>query len=355
VRPRPDWPQISYGQNHARYVSRNGGSVSSALTIGRGAHILMIDHLRYDYSRFDEDSDIINYSSKLTVSDQIASSVRYEGQTWTAISWRQDKAWADVNAVASGSTTTASTSSASWAYANARASSTMRTEIYDPTIVLSSGVLLLHMNGSNGSVAFTDDSPNNWTITRVANSNGQPVISTAQSKFGGASAYFDQASGAAYLQTPSSTLFDPSGRQFTIECWAYNNGFYGLRSLFGYRLAPITCPFIVFLTSTQVRILVANSAVNSWKDEFYSASDIVPANAWSHIRLVGNGTTLTLAVNGFAVFSTSQPAWTPASRALYIGADFDGEMIGYIDELLFVHEAFQADSFMPPFAPYRIG
>ena len=329
VRPRPDWPQISYGQNHARYVSRDGGSVSSALTIGHGAHILMIDHLRYDYSRFDEDSDIINYSSNLTISDLIASSARYEGQTWTAISWRQDKTWADVNAVVSSSWTTG----------------------------LSSGVLLLHMNGSDGSVTFTDDSPNNWTITRVLNNNAQPAISTAQSKFGGASAYFDQTSRTGYLQTPSSPLFDPSGKQFTMECWVYNDGnvawWQNVRGIFGYRGGGEYCPFSVMLNNTSVRILVGNSSVDDWL-HIYNSPSIAALNAWSHIRLVGNGANLTLAVNGAAIWQGTQPAWTPASRTVYIGVDGDGKMTGHIDEFLFVHEAFQADNFTPPSAPYRI-
>ena len=47
--------------------------------------------------------------------------------------------------------------------------------------------LLLHGDGTNGSTTFKDDSINNHTITAYGNAQ----ISTAQSKFGGSSIYFD--------------------------------------------------------------------------------------------------------------------------------------------------------------------
>jgi hypothetical protein len=43
--------------------------------------------------------------------------------------------------------------------------------------------LLLHGNGTNGSTTITDNSPSPKTVTAVGNAQ----ISTAQSKFGGAS------------------------------------------------------------------------------------------------------------------------------------------------------------------------
>jgi hypothetical protein len=47
--------------------------------------------------------------------------------------------------------------------------------------------LLLHGNGTNGSTTITDNSPTPKTVTAVGNAQ----ISTAQSKFGGASIAFD--------------------------------------------------------------------------------------------------------------------------------------------------------------------
>jgi hypothetical protein len=47
--------------------------------------------------------------------------------------------------------------------------------------------LLMHFNGTNGSTTMTDSSKNNYSFTAT---NGA-AISTAQSKFGGASVFLD--------------------------------------------------------------------------------------------------------------------------------------------------------------------
>jgi hypothetical protein len=77
----------------------------------------------------------------------------------------------------------------------------------------SSVSLLLHMDGSNGSTTFTDSSGTPKTVT----ANGDAEISTAQSKFGGASGYFS--GGANRLSIPDSEAFTASGDDFTIEAW----------------------------------------------------------------------------------------------------------------------------------------
>ena len=56
--------------------------------------------------------------------------------------------------------------------------------------------LLLHMDGANGSTAFTDSGPNALTATVV----GSSAIATAQSQFGGASGNFPSGS---YLTFPA--------------------------------------------------------------------------------------------------------------------------------------------------------
>lgn len=79
--------------------------------------------------------------------------------------------------------------------------------------------LLLNFDGTDGSTTFIDSGPQNLTadITR----SGAPTISTAQSKFGGASGFFPYASSqsAPALFPPNSPLFDPGSGRFTAECW----------------------------------------------------------------------------------------------------------------------------------------
>lgn len=81
-----------------------------------------------------------------------------------------------------------------------------------PSAQLTSGVntsLLLNFNGANNSTVFTDSSGNNRTITKT----GSPIISTANSKFGGSSAYFN---GSSYL---TATIPDGIPASWTIEFW----------------------------------------------------------------------------------------------------------------------------------------
>jgi hypothetical protein len=73
--------------------------------------------------------------------------------------------------------------------------------------------LLLHMNGTNGSTTFTDSSLNNFTMDVV-----DATISTAVSKFGGASGFF-QAGGYIYKDTSVDEL--KFSGDFCVEMWYY--------------------------------------------------------------------------------------------------------------------------------------
>jgi P2-related tail formation protein len=330
VRPRPDWPQISYGQNHARHVSRDGGSVSSALTIGHGAHILMIDHLRYDYSRFDEDSDIINYSSNLTISDQIASSVRYEGQTWTAISWRQDKAWADVNAVVSSSLTMsgavssaswvsanfrASSSlemqfarSASWAYANARVSSTMSTETN-----LSGLNLYLGFNGADLSQNFVDSGGSGLAVTAVNASGGTPCIRTTVTYNGQSTGFFG---GIGWLSIPSATI-DFAANDFEISVLVRPTSTVGIQTIAGIWPGPSNASWRLLLVGEAVHFAFSTvgEANADGNGKTCATGNVVNANTWSLIRATRAGNQFKIQVNGNqeGAFTSSETIKPPSS------------------------------------------
>ena len=71
--------------------------------------------------------------------------------------------------------------------------------------------LLLHGDGTNGSTTIIDSSSSPKAVTAV----GDAQISTAQSKFGGASIAFDGA--GDWLTTPASNNFAFGIGDFTIE------------------------------------------------------------------------------------------------------------------------------------------
>jgi hypothetical protein len=77
--------------------------------------------------------------------------------------------------------------------------------------------LLLHGDGTNGSTTIVDSSPSPKTVTAV----GDAQISTAQSKFGGASIAFD--GNGDYLDASSSNQYAIGTEDFTVEGWVYFN------------------------------------------------------------------------------------------------------------------------------------
>lgn len=75
-------------------------------------------------------------------------------------------------------------------------------------------LLLLHMDGTDGSTTFTDSSASARTITAVGNAQ----IDTAQQKFGTAAGLFDGAGDA--LSVPDSDDWAFGTADFTIDTWA---------------------------------------------------------------------------------------------------------------------------------------
>lgn len=87
--------------------------------------------------------------------------------------------------------------------------------------------LLLHMDGENGSTTFTDNSPSPKTVT----ASGNAQISTAQSKFGGASGLFDGS--GDFLGYNGLAL---GTQDVTIEAWVRFNSVSGIRPIATSRL-----------------------------------------------------------------------------------------------------------------------
>lgn len=209
-------------------------------------------------------------------------------------------------------------------------------------------LLLLHMDGANGSTTFTDSSGNGRTVT----ANGGAAISTAQSKFGGASAdlqavgkYLSLGSGQSWLNFTSNI--------FTIEFWIYltsaptagrvlhNNVAAGSSGeivigafsadRFGLNTVGVTAALINTITSTMV-------------------------NNWTHIRYVGDGTNLKGYRNGVEFGATTFTGTfnLNAGGDTLIGNDgaLNKAAYGFLDELSIWNVALNTGNFTPPTAPY---
>lgn len=156
--------------------------------------------------------------------------------------------------------------------------------------------LLLSVNGSDGAKAFFDLSPSQKNIS----SSGDSKIVTAQSKFGGASAYFDGA--GDYLRVPSSSTLDLEST-YTIECWVYPTS---LSSNFGilkrgfYSTSGQTWNGLAFsvrwLTTNKLRFYFYGTTLAN--EQYIDVSSALTVNAWTHIAMVRNGSVGTVFING---------------------------------------------------------
>jgi hypothetical protein len=213
--------------------------------------------------------------------------------------------------------------------------------------------LLLHMDGANGSTTFTDSSDTPKTVTRF----GDAQISTAQSKFGGASGYFDGT--GDYLEvSPDIELLNSA---FTLECW--------IRTSQTLQYAPIASRYPSAWGSGMWAFYfnATTSAGNLqfWAHNFSSGSPLMTTtgvsvidNEWHHIALVRS------AAGAWAIYvdgvSRATATWTGTiadiAAQMRIGNDQAVPArvySGYMDEFrLTIGAARYTANFTPPTAPF---
>lgn len=196
--------------------------------------------------------------------------------------------------------------------------------------------LLLHGEGANNSVVFTDASP---LLRGNATVYGNAKVSTAQFKFGSASILMDGAADA--LTYPTSSDWDFGTGDFTIDAWV---------RIAAYGATPqvIVChPLNGTDFSTRWLLYVqTDGAVNfdgyisnvSQGMNIASAAGTIPVNTWKHVAIVRSGNTFTLYVDGVSAGTASTANAIPTiTGELVIGAldksPLDWTINGHIDEL----------------------
>ncbi len=134
-------------------------------------------------------------------------------------------------------------------------------------------VSLLHMNGTNGSTVFTDRRDNVWTA------GGTAAISTAESKFGGAS--LGDPTTASRISTPSHAKFGYGTGDFTIEFWFRPTSFTGsAQGIYDQRTSsgqPRPCLF----TAASGDLLYSHSGTT----RITAPAGTLVLNTWGHIAL----------------------------------------------------------------------
>lgn len=212
-------------------------------------------------------------------------------------------------------------------------------------------VLLMHMNGEDGSSTFTDEAGH--TVTPYG-----AVIDTDQYKFGGASGLFDGSNDYAVIS--DSNDFDFGTGDFTIDFWvrfsaldgnsreimqrldAENEGGLNRMDLI---MASNTLQFTAYTDGTQIVSV--------------SRSITISAGNWYHVAIVGISGKFRLFLDGVqqgAEVDRANPGDMPYSGNIYLGKNQQFGiywLAGWLDELRISKGiARWSENFTPPTAPY---
>lgn len=214
-------------------------------------------------------------------------------------------------------------------------------------------LLLLHMDGTNGSTVFFDDIGPREAVNITAVGNTQ--IDTAEAKFGSSSVYFDNNDDV--LQIGSNGEFDLGSDNFTIEGWVKLDGtnpdfdhFFGIWS----NTNSLRTIFVGMDSSNKPVVYYVNSAGTINTNIIGSTS--LTTGSWYHIAVVGDSTNIRLYVNGQSQ-GTPQARETlqyASSNSFALGGDYNGgasptnEFNGWIDEFRISSVARYTSNFTPP-------
>lgn len=201
-------------------------------------------------------------------------------------------------------------------------------------------VFQLACDGSNGSTTFTDSSPSPKTVSVFGNAQ----VSTAQSKFGGASAAFDGT--GDYLSVADSADWDIPG-YCTVEFWfrtEVSSGVSFTKGIIGTGTLASSAGWAVghYMGTLSLRI-------NSTS---YSGSGTINDATWYHVALVWNGASFKCYLDGAELYSGTAGA-IDTSAALIVGnfspIDANRYLQGYVDDIRVAKgEVIYSAPFTPP-------
>jgi hypothetical protein len=227
--------------------------------------------------------------------------------------------------------------------------------------------LLLNFNGANNSTSFVDSSPNGFSVT----ANGDAKISTAQSKFGGASGFFPTGSGHNLTIDKDDPLINVGTQDFTIEWFEYldttvsgNIGifFYGGGGQNGETTQPVIG---LRYESGEISILRVGyntgSLTDQWVDfdmDDFGEADRLVADTWVHAALVRHSGVLKFYRNGNSNSTTFDWSGVSLPNADTITPEYTDSTIGsfngsnpsnyYLDDLRVTRAALYTENFTPP-------
>ena len=220
-------------------------------------------------------------------------------------------------------------------------------------------VLLLHGDGTNGSTIFTDSS----SYPKAVTASGNAQISTAQSRFGGASMHFDGS--GTFLSTPNSADWSLGSGDFTIDYWAnqttLTSSWYNQQAQVDQVGGNGNVSWIVFSDNNKIAFGYSTNGQLAAMKSITSAG-ILTTGTWYHVAVVRSGSNITMYVNGTSVANgTETGAIFAGTSDLRVGLTHDTTnnstmyYNGYIDELRISKGlARWTSNFTPPASPYDL-
>ena len=200
--------------------------------------------------------------------------------------------------------------------------------------------LLLPMNTS-----FADFSSNNFAVT----ANGNVQISSAQSKFGGGSAFFD--GNGDYLELPVNAI-QFNADDFTIEFWVYPTRTGSHTCVANWGCSSLMTIFLAVDTTTDSGVVVYLNSTGP-----YIIGGSIQANQWQHVALVRQGGNMKAYINGVqagGTYNIGNTAINTIVDNIRIGRDTanfncNTPLEGYIDDLrITTGVARYTSNFTPP-------
>lgn len=212
-------------------------------------------------------------------------------------------------------------------------------------------VLMLHMDGADGSPTFTDSSASARTATVV----GDAQIDTAQSVFGGASGLFDGSGDAITFPDSADWII---GGDYSVD---FRVRFNALPALVGHlvgQLAQDTTNYGWLLWKGNGTINFSYSS-NGTSLSLITGSWTPSLNTWYHVAFVRNGTAVNIYIDGVSVASGTMSVTTyNSTNVLGIGNRTSGTGFphnGWIDELrISKGVARWTSNFTPPTEAYSV-
>ena len=201
---------------------------------------------------------------------------------------------------------------------------------------------------------FTDQSPNNFTITR----NGDTTQSTFGPYGNNWSNYFDGT--GDYLSIGANAAFDFGTGNFTIEAWVYISGNSALDGN-GNR------PGVIFAVADSVYsasfIIDGNPSTTGtglilYGPAYSSVAGTITQNTWHHLAVSKSGTSVYFWLDGtqLGTTQTTSGSWGSSTKQAQIGQSLPGlytfPLNGYISNLRVLKgTALYTSTFTPPSSP----